>query len=61
MFEQMVEEKGWILYDFNADIKSGTKYNRKGLDHLIEDAIDGKFDLILSKELSRLARNVPLS
>ena len=61
LFKQMIEEKSWILYDFYADSKSGTKYNRKGLDHLIEDAIDGKFDLILSKELSRLARNVPLS
>ncbi|QQZ09068.1 recombinase family protein [Heyndrickxia vini] len=61
LFKQMIEEKGWILYDFYADVKSGTKYNRKGLDQLIQDAKDEKFDLILSKELSRLARNVPLS
>lgn len=61
LFQQMIEEKNWVLYDFYADVKSGTKYNRKGLDQLIMDAKDGKFDLILSKELSRLARNVPLT
>ncbi len=61
LFRQMIEENGWVLYDFYADSKSGTKYNRKGLDNLISDAEHGKFDLILSKELSRLARNVPLS
>lgn len=61
LFKQMLEEKGWVLYDFYADVKSGTKDNRKGLNDLIRDAEDGKFDLILSKELSRLVRNVPLS
>lgn len=60
-FQRMIEENGWELYDFYVDIKSGTKENRKGLKQLIQDATDQKFDLILAKELSRLARNVPLA
>ncbi|MGE8080084.1 recombinase family protein [Peribacillus loiseleuriae] len=43
------------------EIESGTKNNRKGLNQLIQDAKDQKFDVILAKELSRLARNVPFA
>lgn len=61
MFYKFVADKGWDIYDFYIDRKSGTTENREGLQRLFEDGIKGKYDIILSKELSRLARNVPLA
>ncbi|MBB6447073.1 recombinase family protein [Bacillus benzoevorans] len=61
LFTQMCSENGWELYDFYEEIESGTHSNRKGLNQLISDAKEQRFDLIIAKELSRLARNVPLA
>lgn len=61
LFMQMCSENGWEIYDFYEEIESGTHTNRKGLNQLINDAKKHKFELILAKELSRLARNVPLA
>ena len=60
-FIQYVAEKGWDIYDFYVDVDSGTIPKRDALQKLIEDAKAKKFDAILSKELSRLARNGGLS
>ncbi len=60
-FENYVREKGWDIHNFYVDIESGTKKNRKELKLLIEDARKNKFDIILTKELSRLARNQGLA
>lgn len=61
LFEKYVQEKGWDIYDFYVDVESGTKAKRENLQRLIEDAKSKKFDVILAKELSRLARNGELS
>jgi len=55
------KSKGYIIYKIYVDIGSGTSSNRKGFKQLIEDAKEKKFGLVLSKELSRLARNARLS
>ncbi|HWO74645.1 MAG TPA: recombinase family protein [Bacillus sp. (in: firmicutes)] len=60
-FIQYVAEKGWEIHDFYVDVESGTTSKRDALQKLIEDAKAKKFDAILSKELSRLARNGGLS
>ncbi|MCL9638305.1 recombinase family protein [Bacillus zanthoxyli] len=61
-FFNILAEKGWELFRFYIDVESGTDYKkRKNLRQLIEDAKHKKFDIILSKELSRLARNGKLS
>lgn len=60
-FENYVKEKGWDVYGFYVEIESGTKKNRKEMNRLIADAKEHKFDIILSKELSRLARNQGLA
>lgn len=39
MFENMAIEKGWEIYDFYVDSKTGTVANRKNLKRLIDDAI----------------------
>lgn len=61
LFEKYIQEKGWDIYDFYVDVESGTKAKRENLQRLIEDAKAKKFDVILAKELSRLARNGELS
>ncbi|GGM28965.1 hypothetical protein GCM10011351_13750 [Paraliobacillus quinghaiensis] len=61
-FYNVIAEKGWELYKFYVDVESGTKESkRENLKNLIADARERKFDVILSKELSRLARNGKLS
>ncbi|WP_206154970.1 recombinase family protein [Clostridium muellerianum] len=61
LFEKCIQDNGWDLYDFYEDVESGTKSKRKNLQRLIEDAKSKKFDVILAKELSRLARSGQLS
>ncbi|RCW65789.1 DNA invertase Pin-like site-specific DNA recombinase [Saliterribacillus persicus] len=61
-FYNIIAEKGWELHKFYIDVQSGTKANKRAsFKEMIEDAKDKKFDIILSKELSRLARNGQLS
>lgn len=61
MFYQIIEDRGWDVYKFYVDVDSGTTDKRENLQRLIEDAEQRKFDVILAKELSRLARNGGLS
>ena len=49
------------LYKVYTDVESGTTEKREGLISLINDIESNKFDMIVSKELSRLARNGSLS
>lgn len=56
-----ISENSWDLHEFYIDVKSGTTDKREQLQQLISDAKANKFDVILSKELSRLARNGRLS
>lgn len=62
LFIQLANEKGWIIVDFYEDVESGTRdTKREALKRLISDAKLKKFDLVLSKEISRLSRNGTLS
>ncbi|MGE8203055.1 recombinase family protein [Heyndrickxia sp. NPDC080065] len=61
LFIQYVGEREWDIYDFYVDVDSGTISKRSSLQRLIKDAEEKKFDVILAKELSRLARNGGLS
>ncbi|MEH7076954.1 recombinase family protein [Neobacillus drentensis] len=61
LFYKYIEEQGWDIHDFYIDIQSGTTAKRENLQKMIEDAQENKFDIILAKELSRLARNGELS
>ena len=53
-------EHGYDLAEFYIDIKTGTTDKRDGLKQLVKDAENGQFDVIVTKELSRLGRNVEL-
>lgn len=50
----------WTLYKIYADEgKSGvTTQHREAFNEMMKDAMEGKFDLIIVKSISRLARNV---
>lgn len=61
LFVNHIGSKGWSVYKFYVDVDSGTKGKRPELQSLINDAENKKFDIIISKELSRLARNSELS
>ncbi|UOQ44072.1 recombinase family protein [Halobacillus salinarum] len=61
LFYRYIEEQGWDIYEFYVDVQTGTTEKRKSFQKMIEDAQDKKFDIILAKELSRLARNGELS
>ncbi|PAQ14741.1 recombinase family protein [Bacillaceae bacterium SAOS 7] len=61
LFYRYIEENGWDIYEFYVDVQTGTTAKRKNLQKMIEDAQNKKFDIILAKELSRLARNGELS
>ncbi|WZL73531.1 recombinase family protein [Clostridiaceae bacterium 35-E11] len=57
-FEKYIVEKGWYLYETYQDIESGRSVKkRNGLQKLLEDSEQNKFDTILTKSISRFARN----
>ena len=59
-FEKLIREKpGWVLVGVYADEGIfGTSLNhREAFARMIDDAMDGKIDLIVTKSLSRFARN----
>lgn len=59
-FVQMVSKcPDWILSDIYLDFKSGDSVsNRHEFQRMLQDAKDGKLDLILTKSISRFGRNV---
>jgi site-specific DNA recombinase len=61
IFINYIKEKNWTLHDFYIDVETGTTSNRENLQRLIQDAKQKNFDVIIAKELSRLARNGSLS
>jgi site-specific DNA recombinase len=61
LFVRYILDKGWDIHKFYVDVESGTTDKREQLQQLIAEAKAKKFDVILAKELSRLARNGRLS
>lgn len=60
-FKDYCLARGWDVCEIYIESESGTKFNRKEMNRLIADAKARKFDIILAKELSRLARNQRLA
>ncbi|MCM3361280.1 recombinase family protein [Niallia sp. MER TA 168] len=61
LFRNYAAQNNWEIVEIYTDKQSGTKGNRPGLKKLIDDGKAGLYDVILAKELSRLARNGRLS
>lgn len=53
-----VKEQGWTIYDeYIDDGISGVSFNRPGVQRMLDDAKNGKINLIICKDLSRFGRN----
>ncbi|MPM01917.1 hypothetical protein SDC9_48157 [bioreactor metagenome] len=61
IFLDCIKERGFDFYDFYIDVFTGTTDKRESFNRLMEDAKQNKFDVIIVKELSRLARNAELA
>lgn len=61
IYTNYAAQQNWEIVKVFTDKKSGTKRNRPGLRVLIEAGKAGMFDVIVTKELSRIARNGQLS
>jgi len=61
MFDVFVKEKGWKLEKLYVERISGTKAKRPKLMQLIDDITHKRIDVVVVKDLSRLARNGELS
>ena len=57
LFFKYISDKGWDIGKMYIDIESGTKDKREQFQQMISDAKNKKFEIILAKELSRIARN----
>lgn len=58
MLEEYVKEKGFTIYDYYIDDGySGLNFERPAFKRLMQDISDGKINLVLTKDLSRLGRN----
>lgn len=62
MLEKYVADRGWSVYDrYIDDGWSGTNYNRPDFQRMIEDIEQGKINMVVVKDLSRLGRNYILT
>ena len=56
--ELIQKNKNWLFSGIYADEAiSGTKDNRPEFQRMLQDAKEGKLDLIITKSISRFARN----
>lgn len=54
-----IKKKKWMLYkEYVDDGKSGATINRPQFRYLLEDAVEGKFDVILVYKIDRFSRNL---
>jgi len=60
-FLQFIKKEGYEYHDIYLDVETGTNADRENLMRMLKDAEAGKFDMIVAKELTRIARNVELS
>ncbi|SES10369.1 Site-specific DNA recombinase [Salipaludibacillus aurantiacus] len=60
LIEEYIEEKGWSLKKLYIGPESGTKLN-SSMKELLEDIENKRIDILLVKDLFRLARNAELS
>lgn len=61
MFNNFIEDNGWELTKLYVERETGTKENRPELVRLMQDLEEKNIDVVIFKDLSRLARNVELS
>lgn len=58
LLEIHMKHEGMELYNIYLDISNASNFNRPVLHKIFEDAHQKKFEVILVKDLTRIARNV---
>ena len=53
------QRRGWTHVTEYADIISGAKFNRQGLDRMMAEVRRGRLDLVICFKLDRLGRSLP--
>ena len=62
IIEQYTKDKGWQIFNFYIDDGwSGVNFERPAFKRMISDIEDGKVNLVVTKDLSRLGRNYILA
>lgn len=57
MLEQYAKEKGFHIYDYYIDDGySGLNFEKPAFKKMLQDISEGKFNLVITKDLSRLGR-----
>jgi putative DNA-invertase from lambdoid prophage Rac len=56
--EQFIAAQGWECAGVYEDVMSGAKSSRPGLNRLLQDAQDGKLDVVLVWKLDRFGRSL---
>ena len=58
LLEKYCKDNGYEIYDYYIDDGySGLNYNRPNFQRMLQDIEDGKIDLVITKDLSRLGRD----
>lgn len=57
LLDDFIKRNGWTLYKKFSDNHTATKGFRKEFEQMLSDARDGKIDLIIAKDVTRLSRN----
>ena len=58
LLEKYCKDNGYEIYDYYIDDGySGLNYNRPNFQRLLQDIENGKIDLVITKDLSRLGRD----
>lgn len=61
LLRQYAENKGWEVYDcYTDDDWAGADRNRPAFNRLLQDAEEGKFDIVLCKTQSRFTRELEM-
>jgi DNA invertase Pin-like site-specific DNA recombinase len=56
--DKYIQERGWECTEIYEDVMSGARQSRPGLNRLLADAADGKFDAVAVWKLDRFGRSL---
>ena len=59
-FEEVAKQRGWEIISFYEDdgISGDGKKSRQAFNQLLKDATQGKFDVVMAYDVSRVSRNL---